>query len=111
MLGSDERNARVHQRLLRVEHVERGTLAGLGFFAHPVQRDLGGRDLRLRGLHLRLAGLQLPPRLHNGGAGLVARPAQLPLPRSQLPRLCRGHRFGHRRQLAREWFTQERLVC
>src|SRR3954449_9706996 len=72
MLGSDERHARVDQRLLRVEHVQRGALAGLGFLAHTVERDLGGRNLRLRGLHLRLAGFQLAPGLHDVGAGLIA---------------------------------------
>ena len=72
MLRGDERDARVDQRLLRVQHVERGALAGLGFLAHAVQRDFRCRHLRLRRLHLRLAGDQLSPRRDDVGAGLVA---------------------------------------
>ncbi len=72
VLCGHQRDARVDQRLLRVEHVEGGTLTSLGFFAHAVQRDLGRGDLRLRGLHLGLTGLQRTSPLHDRRAGLVA---------------------------------------
>ena len=72
MLRGDQRDARVDQRLLRVEHVERGALAGLGFFAHAVERDLGGRDLRLRRCTCALPASNWPHAVHDVGAGLVA---------------------------------------
>src|SRR5665647_3769473 len=41
MLRGDQRDTCVDQRLLGVQHVERGALAGLGLFAYAVERDLG----------------------------------------------------------------------
>jgi len=72
MLRGDQRNAGIDQGLLRVEHVERGSLSGLGFFTHAVQRDFGSLHLGLRRGNLRLARNQLAPRGHRVGAGLVA---------------------------------------
>ena len=46
-LRGDQRDARIDQILLGIEHVERGALADAGFLAHAVERDLGGGDLRL----------------------------------------------------------------
>src|ERR1700722_5701543 len=36
VLGGDQRNARIHQLLLGVEHVERGPLSNTRFLAHTV---------------------------------------------------------------------------
>ena len=52
-LRSDQRHARVHQVLLRVEDVKGGALADAGLLAHAVERDL---HLRLGGVDLRLGG-------------------------------------------------------
>ena len=41
VLGSDQRNARIHQLLLGVEHVERRALADPRLLAHAVERNLG----------------------------------------------------------------------
>ena len=41
VLRGDERNARVHQFLLGVEHVERRPLSDPRFLAHAVERDFG----------------------------------------------------------------------
>src|ERR1700738_1659159 len=73
MLRGDERDTGVDQRLLSVEHVERGALPGLGLFTNAVERDLRSRHLRLRRGDLRLARHQLAPCRHNVGAGLVPR--------------------------------------
>jgi len=73
VLGRHQRNARIDQRLLRVEDVERGSLTCLGLFPNAVQRDFGCRDLRLGGCDLGLAGHQLAPGGDGVGTGLVAR--------------------------------------
>jgi len=52
-LRRHERDARVHEFLLRVEDVERRALADARFLTNAVERDLGRGDLRLRGLDLR----------------------------------------------------------
>ena len=73
VLRGDERDARVDQRLLRIQDVERRPLSGLGFLAHAVQRDFRRLHLCLGGRDLRLAGNQLPPCRDDVGAGLIPR--------------------------------------
>jgi hypothetical protein len=68
VLSGDERDACIYQRLLRVQHVGRGALPGLGLFANVI----GRRHLRLRGGDLRLAGYELSPGRDRVRADLVA---------------------------------------
>ncbi len=72
MLRGHQRDAGVHQRLLGVQHVERGALADAGLLANAVERHFRGSNLGLRGCNLSLGRLELAPRLHHGLAGLVA---------------------------------------
>ena len=55
MLCGHERDAGIDQRLLRVQHVEYGTLADGRFFLRAEQGDLRSVDLGLRGCNLGLA--------------------------------------------------------
>ncbi len=64
MLRDDECDPGVHQRLLRVQDVERGTLAHPGFLANAVERHFRGSDLGLGGCDLSLGRLELAPGLH-----------------------------------------------
>jgi hypothetical protein len=73
VLRGDQRDPGVDQRLLGVQHVERGSLPGLGFFTHAVERDLGSGHLRLRRGHLRLAGNELSPCRNRVGAARLNR--------------------------------------
>ena len=72
MLRRDQRDAGVDQFLLRVEHVERRALADARLFAHAVERDFGGVDLRGRRFDLRLGGVELAPALHHRRPRLIA---------------------------------------
>jgi len=72
VLGRDQRDARVHEFLLRVEHVERCALTDARFLAHAVERDLGGVDLRGRRLDLRFSCVELAPALHHRRPRLIA---------------------------------------
>ena len=72
-LGGHQRHPRVHQFLLRVEHVERRALADARFLAHAVERDLGRLHLRLRRLDIGFRRLELAPRLHHVLPHLIAR--------------------------------------
>src|SRR5262249_12229939 len=56
MLRGHQSNARIDEFLLRIENVQRCTLADAGFFTHTVERDLCRIDLRRRGFDL---GFQL----------------------------------------------------
>ena len=71
VLGGDQRNARVHQLLLSVEHVERGPLSNASFLAHTVEGDFRRVHLRRRRFDLRLGGIELSPALHHGRSRLV----------------------------------------
>jgi len=73
MLRGDEGDTRVDQRLLGVQHVERGALSGLGFLADAVSAISDAVTCGLGGLHLRLCRQPVgPPFGNNVGAGLVA---------------------------------------
>src|SRR5690349_10765854 len=72
VLSSYERNPRVDQSLLGVKHVKRGSLPGLGFFAHAVEGNFGCRYLGLGRRHLGLAGDQLSPSRYRVGTSLIA---------------------------------------
>src|SRR4051812_35417218 len=71
MLSRNQCDAGVHQRLLSVQHIERGSLASLGLFANAVQSDFGGSHLRLSRRNLRLAGDELSPGSDGVGTNLV----------------------------------------
>src|SRR5581483_1812789 len=60
-LGADQRDARIHQFLLRVENIEGGALSHPRLLAHAVERDLGGLHLRLRRLNVRFGRIEQPP--------------------------------------------------
>src|SRR5262249_34794579 len=72
MLRGHQSNARIDEFLLRIENVQRCTLADAGFFTHTVERDLCRIDLRRRGFDLGFGRVQLPPTLHHSRAGLSA---------------------------------------
>src|SRR6516165_919452 len=85
-LRAHQRHPRVHQFLLRVQHIERGALANARFLAHPVQCDLGRLHLRLRRLDIGFRCIKLPPRLYDVLPHLVARRLKIkpPLPQRLL---------------------------
>ena len=56
VLCRHQRNPRVDQFLLRIEYIERGTLADARLFTHAIERDLSGVDLRGGRLDLCLCG-------------------------------------------------------
>jgi len=89
VLSSDERDPRVDQGLLRIEHVKGGALADAGLFAHPVERYLGRRHLRLRGVDLRLGRLDLAPGLDGLGLDLIARGVEVEPALSSVSLACR----------------------
>ena len=72
MLRGHQSHARIHQFLLCVEDVERGSLPDPRLFANTVERNFGGVDLRRGCLDLRLGGIQLSPALHHRGPSLIA---------------------------------------
>ena len=59
VLRRDQGDPCIHQILLCIEDVERGALTHASLLAHAVERNLGGGDLRLRGVDLRLGSLEL----------------------------------------------------
>src|SRR6516162_1531147 len=85
MLRGDQSHARIHQFLLRIEHVERGSLSDPRLLADTVERNFCGVDLRGGGLDLRLGSVQLSPALHHRGPRLIAVDVNIEAPR-QTPR-------------------------
>ena len=57
MLRGHQSHTRIHEFLLRVEDIERGSLPDPRLFAHTVERNLGGPHLRGGRLDLRLGGV------------------------------------------------------
>src|SRR5262249_8367666 len=72
VLRGDQSHARIHEFLLRIEHVERGSLSDPRLFSHTVEGDFGGVHLRGGCLDLRLGGVQLAPALHHRSPRLIA---------------------------------------
>ena len=72
MLRGHQSHACIHQFLLCVEDVERGSLPDPRLFANTIERNFGGVDLRRGCLDLRLGGIQLSPALHHRGPRLIA---------------------------------------
>ena len=72
MLRDDQADARIYQRLLGVEHVERRALARLRLVANAFERARRGVVLADGGFDLRFRRLQLAPGLNDIGLRLVA---------------------------------------
>src|SRR5215468_11690210 len=72
MLRGHQRHTRIHEFLLRVEHVERGSLSDPRLLPDTVERNFGGVHLRSGCLDLRLGGVQLAPALHHRSPRLIA---------------------------------------
>jgi len=72
MLCCDQRNPRIHKRLLRIQDVERCSPPDPRFVPDAIERGLRFRHLFLRRLDLGPSCQQLAPRLHDVGACLVA---------------------------------------
>ena len=64
MLRGHQSHTRIHEFLLRVEDIERGSLPDPRLFTDTVEGDFGGVHLRRGRLDLRLGGVQLSPALH-----------------------------------------------
>jgi hypothetical protein len=95
VLRGDERDPGVDQRLLRVEHVERGSLSDGGLPANAGERNFRRGHLRLRRRDRRLAGLELAPRGNGVGAGLITDQFEIEtLLRQVLLRLADQRIFG-----------------
>jgi hypothetical protein len=72
VLRGHQSHARIHELLLRVENVERGSLPDPRLFANTVERNFSGVHLRRSRFDLRLGGVQLSPALHHRRPRLVA---------------------------------------
>src|SRR6516164_3644557 len=72
MLRGDQSYACIHEFLLRIEHVERGSLSDPRLLADTVEGNFGGVHLRGGCLDLRLGGVQLTPALHHRSPRLIA---------------------------------------
>ncbi len=95
MLRGHQSHSRIHEFLLRIEHVERGSLPDPRLFADTIERNFGGVHLRCGCLDLCLSGVQLSPALHHRRPRLVAVNVKIePLLTKRFLVLANGGIFG-----------------